>query len=185
MSHPLPLAALLRELSERERHDPSDDIVRLAVQFRARGACEYCLMPGPGSFQVDHIIPVSRWDAYVTNRLHPVERLPGRRGPDHLDNLAWSCVYCNSAKREQVAHRAGRRAYRLFDPRRDAWTDHFVLAHAYLFIVGPVGIGRATQAALRFNDARLDGPLGPRHQAIVDGRYPPPWARRWLVGSEP
>jgi 5-methylcytosine-specific restriction endonuclease McrA len=177
-----PLAALLRELSERERHSPRDERVRLAARLRARDACEYCLLPTVGQFQVDHIIPVVRWDLYTGNRLRAVERIPGRRGPNHLDNFAWSCSSCNSAKGQQVAHRAGRRTSRLFDPRRDRWSDHFSFMHGYLFFVGASAIGRATAEALRFNDSRLDGPLGPRHEAFIQGHYPPAWARPHSVG---
>jgi hypothetical protein len=56
---------------------------------------------------------------------------------------------------------------------------------SYLFIVGVTGIGRATADALGFNDARPDGPLGARHEAILAGHYPPDWARPWLVGLGP
>jgi len=38
-------------------------------------------------------------------------------------------------------------------------------------------IGQATAATLGFNDARLEGPLGTRHEAILTGRYPPSWLR--------
>lgn len=51
-------------------------------------------------------------------------------------------------------------------------------------IVGVSGIGRATEAALAFNDARLGGPLGTRHDAILVGRYPPAWAIRWLMATQ-
>jgi hypothetical protein len=75
----------------------------------------------------------------------------------------------------------GRHLYRLFDPRRDAWTDHFGFFHHHLFVVGLSAIGSATVQALRMNDSRLDGPLGPRHEAIVHGQYPPPWARSLIA----
>ena len=75
----------------------------------------------------------------------------------------------------------GRHSYRLFDPRHDRWTDHFGFIHQYLFIVGISAIGNATIEALRMNDARLDGPLGSRHDAIVQGQYPPSWARPSLT----
>jgi hypothetical protein len=114
-----------------------------------------------------------------------VRPLPGRRGPEHLDNFAWCCPFCNVAKGQQVAHRVGRRPFRLFDPRRDRWSEHFTYVHNYLFIVGLPVIGRATEQALRFNDPRLNGPLGARHDAILIGRYPPTWARDRPTSASP
>lgn len=35
------------------------------------------------------------------------------------------------------------------------------------------------QDACEYCDPRRGGPLGARHRAIVEGRYPPPWARDW------
>ena len=48
--------------------------------------------------------------------------------------------------------------------------------------MGAPGIGQATERALQFNDARSEGPIGTRHEAIVAGRYPPSWARAWFAG---
>lgn len=179
-----PLALLLGELAALPRHDPHDARVRLAVAGRARGVCEYCLLPTGGQFQIDHIIPPARWDTYVTGQLRGVAPLPARGGPDHLDNFAWCCPFCNRAKGQHVAFRVGRRTSRLFDPRRDRWEEHFCLAHHYLFIVGVTAIGKATERALGFNDNRLDGLLGARHDAVMVERYPPPWARRWLIETD-
>jgi len=167
------LRSLLRELGAHQRHDPHDEIVRLAIRLRARDACEYCLLPTTGQYHIDHVIPGLLWE-----QIHADRR---RRGPDHIDNFAWCCPFCNSAKGQQVAGRAGRRTYRLFDRRRDRWPAHFVFAHNYLLIVGLPGIGWVTERALAFNDGRLGGPLGTRHDAVLAGRYPPPWARAWLV----
>ena len=153
--------------------------------MRARDACEYCLLPTSGQFHVDHVIPPTVWQDYVAGSLPSVRPTPARRGPHHLDNFAWCCPFCNTAKGHQVSRRSGRRLYRLFDPRHDRWPEHFAFVHGYLFIVGLAGIGRATEEALRFNDPRLDGPLGTRHDAILVGRYPPAWARLWLVPADP
>lgn len=53
--------------------------------------------------------------------------------------------------------------------------------HRYLFMRGLTDIGRATVDVLGFNDARLEGLLGPRHDAVLVDAYPPAWARAWLV----
>jgi hypothetical protein len=184
VTEPPTLAALLRQLAGRARHDPHDEIVRLAVRLRARDVCEYCLLPTTGPYHVDHIIAPALWSSYVAGQLSPVRSRPDRAGPDHLDNFAWCCPFCNLAKGQRVSFRSGRRTSRLFDPRHDRWSEHFVLVHSYLFIVGMPGIGQATERALGFNDHRLGGPLGTRHDAIFVGRYPPVWARRWLVSGE-
>ena len=175
------LQSLLHELARREQHNPHDELVRLAVRLRGRDACEYCLMPTSGGFQVDHIIPPALWPAYLEGRLRASPVRVTSAGPHHLDNFAWCCSFRNRAKGQRVEYRVGRRVARLFNPRRDRWSMHFVFVHNYLFLAGLTGIGRATAAALGFNDARLDGPLGPRHDAALTGNYPPAWARRRFV----
>jgi hypothetical protein len=141
-------------------------------------------LPTTGQFHIGHVIPPARWDEYRAGRLSAVRPVPGRRGPDHLENFAWCCPFCNSAKGQQIAHRVGRRTYRLFNPRRDCWPEHFAFVHNYLFIVSLLGIGQATEQVLGFNGPSLGGALGTRHDAILVGHYPPPWARSWLVSAE-
>jgi hypothetical protein len=176
--------AVLQQLAGRTRHGTRDPLVRLAARLRARDVCEYCLLPTLGRFQIDHVIPPSRWPDYVAGRIGGLAPALGRGGPHHLDNYAWACPFCNAAKSRQVAYRLGRRSHRLFDPRRDRWTDHFGFVHHHLLIVGLSVIGAATIEALRMNDSRLDGALGPRHLAILQGWYPPDWARLPAVDSE-
>jgi hypothetical protein len=171
--------ALLTLLAGRSRHDAGDDFVRLAVRLRAGDACEYCLLPTVGQFHVDHVIPPARWPDYVSGRLRALSPRPGRQGPQHIDNFAWCCPFCNGAKQQQVTRRIARRTHRLFDPRCDHWPEHFAYFHNHLIIVGVTGIGRATTEALGFNTGGPQGPLGSRHDAILASRYPPPWARGW------
>ena len=75
--------------------------------------------------------------------------------------------------------RIGGRSFRLFHPRRDRWHDHFMLRDDCLVIKGMTDIGIATEGALSFNSLRHNGPLAVRHRAILDGIYPPAWARGW------
>jgi len=173
--------AMLRELEGRERHSPRDDIVRLAVRLRARDACEYCLLPTTSQFHVEYVIPPARWDAYAHGQLPAVPPLPGRQGPEHVDNFAWCCPFCNLAKGQRVEQIVGQASHRLFDPRRDRWSEHLRLAPGNLFIVGVTGIGRATELALSLNDPRPTGPLGARQEMVLAGRYPPRWARGWTM----
>ncbi len=48
----------------------------------------------------------------------------------------------------------------------------------HLYIAGASPEGRATELALVMNEGGPRGPLGPRHVAIVERRYPPHWARK-------
>jgi hypothetical protein len=56
------LPRILAALAGQSRHDPRERLVRLAAEVRARHACEYCLMPTGGQFQIDHIFPPMLWD---------------------------------------------------------------------------------------------------------------------------
>jgi len=177
------LAVLLRELEVRRQHNPHDVLVRRVVRLRAGDACEYCLHPTVGQFHIDHIIPADLWADYIVDRIPSLPPIEGRRGPNHLENLAWCCSFCNESKGQQVTARVYRRVERLFDPRYDgdAWSQHFAFLHNYLYVVGITPLGLATEKALGFNDGRLGGPLATRHDTILKRRYPPRWARPLLV----
>lgn len=181
MREPSGLRALLRELATREHHSPRDDIVRLAVRLRAHDACEYCLLPTTSQFHVEYVIPPARWEAYAGGKLPALAPVLGRGGPDHVDNFAWCCPFCNLAKGQRVEHTVGPASHRLYDPRRDRWNEHLRLAPGHLFVAGITGIGRATEAALGRNDPRAAGPLGARQEMNLAGRYPPRWARAWSL----
>jgi 5-methylcytosine-specific restriction endonuclease McrA len=179
---PARLRDLLDRVAAAPRHDAHDPLIRQLARLRARDGCEYCLHPTTGQFQIDHVIPKARWRNYGAGRLPALDLPPGRRGPDHLDNYAWSCPFCNGAKHERYAQGS----VRIFDPRRDHWPDHFAFVNHYLFIVGLTPIGMATQRLLDFNAGELNGPLGTRHDSIVAGIYPPSWLRELLrEGAQP
>ncbi len=76
------VAALLR----RAAHGPRNPNVRDVVRLRAGDACEYCLLPTIGRFNVEHIIPPLLWEDYRAGRLSGVPARPKRRGPNHVDN---------------------------------------------------------------------------------------------------
>jgi 5-methylcytosine-specific restriction endonuclease McrA len=168
----------LDRLEQLSTHSSVDPDVRIIVRARARNACEYCLIETNTQFHVDHIVPKSLWLRYLAGSLL-LEPLQSDREADHIDNFAWSCPYCNQAKGNRVSGRAGRQTSRLFHPRRDRWEEHFFFDDDYLHIRGLSEIGRATEQILGFNDSRHNGPAATRHKAILDGIYPPPWARAW------
>lgn len=110
--------------------------MRLAVQDRARNRCEYCCIHEEDTFfphQPDHIIATKHG------------------GLTELDNLAWSCVLCNSHKGSDIASidPATGRIEGLFHPRRNHWSDHFVIQGSA--ISGLTGAGRVTVTLLQLN----------------------------------
>jgi hypothetical protein len=111
------------------------DLVR-RVWSRAAGRCEYCRIPQfafPLPFQIDHI-------------------LAEKHGGETVDgNLALACPHCNRFKGPNIAglDPATGELTRLFDPRRDAWEDHFQLHGPS--VVGSTPIGRTTVDVLAMN----------------------------------
>ena len=97
------------------------------VHTRAKGCCEYCLLPCSMLVvpcEIDHIIAIKH------------------RGPTEAENLALACFYCNSAKGSNIAglDPEGGRLTRLFHPRGDQWPEHFFWSQAKL--VGLTDVGR-------------------------------------------
>jgi hypothetical protein len=106
----------------------------------------------------------------------------GRRGPDHIDNFAWTCPFCNNKKKQQLFYPArGPGTTRLFDPRYDTWSEHFIFTADYMVIWGRTPIGAATVAALALNDLRPDSIARQRFAEIKAETYPPEWARWFKI----
>ncbi len=126
--------------------------LRDTVRQRAHDACEYCGFPEAFSelrFVIDHIVA----------RQH--------NGQTISENLAYCCPFCNSRKGPNLTGidpQTGGIA-RLFNPRTDAWKDHFRGADAV--IVPLTAIGRATVAVLEFNHPDQ---LDPRHTLVREGK---------------
>ncbi len=114
-----------------------EEAVRQYVQQRAGNCCEYCRLPQETGalfrFHVEHIRP----------RQHG--------GSDDPENLALACPNCNWTKGPNLSavDPVDKTVVALFNPRTDAWSDHFELSA--LQIVGLTPIGRATVRLLRFN----------------------------------
>ena len=110
------------------------------VAARAGHRCEYCQAPEAVfnfPFEVEHIVP------------------PVRGGADAMENLALACRSCNLFKSDCVAVRVDHATdtCRLFDPRRDVWSEHFTVDLETGVIRGMTTIGRATIQQLRMNSA--------------------------------
>lgn len=115
------------DISERARAD---------VAWRAAHRCEYCLIhENDAGFphQVDHVV----------SRKHG--------GTSSFNNLAYACILCNRYKGSDVASinpKTGE-SVRLFNPRKDRWTDHFHLDAG--FIEPLTAAGSVTVRLLRLN----------------------------------
>jgi hypothetical protein len=110
---------------------------RELVRSRAGFRCEYCRKPDAvGNYppHVDHIIAVKHG------------------GSSDLDNLAWACFQCNTAKSSDIASydRETLAIVPLYNPRTQSWEDHFEMMGAV--IAGRTPVGRATIQALLLNE---------------------------------
>ncbi|MFT5469304.1 MAG: hypothetical protein ACI8UO_004423 [Verrucomicrobiales bacterium] len=79
-------------------------------------------------------------------------RAQKHHGPSTLENLCWACAQCNGAKGPNIAgyDPDTGQLTRLFDPRSDAWEDHFTWDGPWL--VGKTEIGRTTIDVLNINN---------------------------------
>jgi len=127
------------------------------VRIRANHLCEYCHASEKWQyvrFTVDHVIPLTKG------------------GIDKLNNLALACFHCNRRKSDKLTAfnpQTGEEVS-LFNPRRDAWNEHFIWSEDGLFIIGLTPVGRATIAVLEFNRERV---INIRAADIAVGRHPP------------
>ncbi len=119
--------------------------------------CEYCKTPvdfSPEPFDIEHIIPLSKG------------------GSNDLDNLAFACGGCNGYKsaRTEGIDPADGNIGRFFNPRKDAWADHFSWSQDFRLIVGLTPVGRTTVTVLQMN---RQGLLNLRRLMISAGEHPP------------
>jgi hypothetical protein len=124
-----------------------------AVWRRAKAACEYCLMPQAFyptvHFPIDHIV----------SRQHG--------GRTEFENLALSCLHCNSHMGPNIAglDPRTRTLTRLFHPRRHKSIRHFRWEGPRL--IGRTAIGRTTVFVLAMNHPDL---VAVRQALIDEGR---------------
>jgi 5-methylcytosine-specific restriction endonuclease McrA len=125
------------------------------VRERAGYRCEYCRLSQAhqhGTFHVDHVWP-------------RVER-----GPTTIENLALACISCSLRKgpRTTAPDPETGDLVHLFNPRTDAWDEHFALTSGFA-LKGKTPVGRATVAALRLNHPLA---IEIREEEAARGRYP-------------
>src|SRR5690348_2521949 len=110
--------------------------LRRQVRERASERCEYCLLAEVQAFfphEPDHIV----------SRKHGGETVSA--------NLALACFDCNRFKGTDISSvdpLTGDLVH-LFNPRIQAWSDHFVLRGG--MIVPLTAVGRVTEKLLQFN----------------------------------
>lgn len=131
--------------------------VREKVAAQARHRCGYCLTSEAivgTPMEIDHLIPQSLG------------------GPTEEDNLWLACSLCNDHKGDRIAalDPASGEIMRLFDPRHQAWREHFAWTEAGDRIVGLTPPGRATVAALNLNRPTL---VEARQAWVSVGWHPP------------
>ena len=112
--------------------------LRAAVERRAGGRCEYCLVPDGAVMwphEADHVIPQQHG------------------GRTELMNLALACFHCNRRKGPNVASvdpDTGQ-VVPLFNPRVHKWAEHFGVEGPR--IAALTQVGRVTVELLRLNSS--------------------------------
>ncbi len=132
------------------------DHLRQKVRERAQSLCEYCLLreeDGFRAFHVDHVISEKH------------------RGPTEEHNHCLACAHCNRAKGSDIATVLHGKFVRLYNPRIECWTDHFVLDGP--LIKARSRIGTATIQVLGLNEPDR---VEKRSLLIQAGCYPSPEA---------
>ncbi|MBI4861143.1 MAG: HNH endonuclease [Candidatus Riflebacteria bacterium] len=126
------------------------------VRQRAAGSCEYCRLHEDQEpffpFHIEHIFA----------RQHG--------GGDDISNLALSCHHDNLHKGTNLTgiDPRSRKLTRLFHPRRQRWSRHFLWAGP--IIVGRTAVGRTTVAVLALN---APDRAALREALIEAGEFPP------------
>ncbi|MDX6289741.1 MAG: hypothetical protein QOH42_1540 [Blastocatellia bacterium] len=127
--------------------------LRIELRERAKGCCEYCLLPEAQAFfphEPDHIIATKHG------------------GESTIDNLALACFDCNF-KGSDIASidPDSRELTQLFNPPIEEWTQHFSIACG---LISPrTAIGRVTAVVLKLN---LQSRVEVREILASVGRYP-------------
>lgn len=131
--------------------------LRRAVAKRAKGYCEYCLMPSdysPSSFEIDHIQPESK------------------DGKTSKENLALACRECNGHKFNKTEHinPVSKEPCRLYHPRLDDWYQHFEWDDDEIIIIGKTAVGKTTLDLLKLN---RESNINQRSLLRLVGLHPP------------
>lgn len=119
-----------------------DQATRELVRSRAGNRCEYCHMPQEATpfvtFHVEHIVAKQHLDVEV----------------DDASGLCLACDRCNSYKGPNLSSidPISNEKVDLYNPREDAWHEHFEVRGAEIIGISPTG--RATARLLNMNAPR-------------------------------
>mgnify|MGYP006336813027 FL=1 len=113
--------------------------VKARIRAQAQNRCGYCRslqMYVLGILEIDHIIP----------------KAVG--GTDDEENLWLACSLCNNYKGTQTdaLDDATQMRVKLFNPRNQQWSEHFVWSEEGTEIRGLTDCGRVTVTALQLNN---------------------------------
>lgn len=131
--------------------------LRERVSIQAKFRCGYCLMSERIvgiEMEIDHLIP------YAVG------------GKTEEQNLWLACSGCNGRKADRVLgiDPATKELVRRFDPRQQAWDEHFQWLESGATIEGLTSTGRATVATLQLNRSIL---VIARRAWVAAGWHPP------------
>lgn len=131
--------------------------LRQLVTERAGHRCEYCRTTSHltgMALEIDHIVPLARG------------------GDSTVDNLCLACRRCNTHKsyRTHLPDPQSGELIPLFNPRLDAWNDHFAWNEAGDRLLGKTPTGLTTIEALRMNDPLI---VRARTLWVSAGWHPP------------
>ena len=143
--------------------------LRRQVRGDAQARCGYCHVP----------------EAFV-GMPHDVEHLVPEAlgGPTVRENLWLACARCNDFKGDRIEAidtQTGQRVP-LFNPRTQAWIEHFAWSPDGTHILGQTPVGRTTIEALRLNNEFI---TVARRFWVEVGRWPPAEDRRSQRDREP
>jgi hypothetical protein len=128
------------------------------IREQAQNRCGYCLSPQHlvmARLEIEHIVPLSKG------------------GSNDESNLWLACPLCNRHKADKTTALDPQTAeyVPIFNPRTQAWFDHFQWGVGGIHIIGLTAIGRATVAALHLS-ADPDA-LIVRSHWVLAGWHPP------------
>lgn len=109
------------------------------IRRQAKNRCGYCLNPQellPYKLEIEHILP----------------KASGGTGIE--ENLWLACRECNAHKaaKTEAFDRLTEKNVKLFNPRKQVWSEHFDLSADKNEIIGKTPCGRATVESLQINN---------------------------------
>ena len=130
------------------------EALRRTVTERAYHVCEYCLVHENDLFhgcEVDHVLSVKHGGLTIA------------------ENLAFACFHCNRHKGTDLGSVSTRTGIliRFFNPRSDAWREHFQWNEGRIEPL--TDIGEVTARLLEFNHPER---VAFRKLLVETGRYP-------------